>query len=271
MKYGELTKMNRLNLRKARLLPSGIHIDGSLESAIEESFVTITKSIASKKAENDSLHENFDDSFTDSATSGAQFMEPSDEQLKFWNQQGELYNDINFLEEQKRALLEMKIIYLYKNVEIHLKESLSTAFPDINTTSFYKWQNIKDFMNSYQMKFSTLTGYSTVNELRVVNNNVKHSSDISDTLAKMNLPEFKDSERLECDNLEIFYARIRPDVEPFLKEFRQELYNHIFEFDEARLTEIADDFSKRMDSATMLKLSLILRKKKTTGAIFSFD
>jgi len=157
------------------------------------------------------------------------------------------------------ALSEMKIVYLFKSLEISMKVLINRAYPNINTKSFYRWDRIMSFFKSRGIKISEITGYQEVNQLRKVNNNIKHSQEINDEVKK--IVEFNEQEYFKVENLTIFYERVKNKVKDFQKELAKSVVNDLYEFEIERLTELVNSYSKRMKTDTLKEFKELIEKK----------
>lgn len=92
----------------------------------------------------------------------------------------EIDNEIEmiFLSKELYAISEMKIIYAYKHFEIHLKFLLKASYENSKENDFYKWESIVAFLKTKNIKLSEVSNYNEINELRNLNNSIKHSRSI---------------------------------------------------------------------------------------------
>jgi hypothetical protein len=148
----------------------------------------------------------------------------------------------------------MKIVSLYKNFEILLKEMVYLTFPNVNKRELFLWDNVKSLLNTNGISLGEVSEYQRINEIRIVNNNIKHSGVIDDQTKKQNIPEFDEKEQFDCDSLNAFYARIKDLPTSFLKDLSDKFIVYLFEFDDERINSIANEFKDRMDHQTGMKL-----------------
>lgn len=94
-------------------------------------------------------------------------------------------------QEQVKAIAnESLIINLWATIEQFTNRTLNLVDP--NGKSSHRWDVVKkDFLNS-DVDISTIDSYENINELRVVNNKIKHLYFVDEQLAKFE--NFKDSE-----------------------------------------------------------------------------
>ena len=172
---------------------------------------------------------------------------PSDHDLEIYDEIGGLYYDFQILEEQLLSIETMKLVYLYKNFEILLKDIIAEAFPKVNKRDLFQWENVKSFLNSNGIMFGNIQGYSAVNELRIVNNNIKHSGEIDDLTKKQNIPEFHGKEYFDYSSIVSFYSRIKNEPKAFLANLAEELIKYLFVFDDQKIEKIVAEYKDRMD------------------------
>lgn len=166
--------------------------------------------------------------------------------------QGEFYYyqlDTDFLEDKLLALSQMNIIYAFKDFEINVKKLLKASY-GIDPSEFYKWESLLTFLKSKNIKPSELQGYKEIDELRKINNHIKHSTTqkINDKIK--NIQEFKELVYLEHRELITFFTRIKYFPYTFLYSLSNEIYKDLYVFDSNRLTLLAKEFALRMDKST---------------------
>lgn len=152
--------------------------------------------------------------------------------------------DESFLEDQLYVLSEMNIIYIYKEFEINLKKLIKKAYGD--DKNLYKWSNLIKFFKSKKIILEDLEGYNELNELRVLNNHLKHSDRIISNEIK-NIKEFKGEKFLTDKLINKFFHRIKSSTIIFLSSIVNLIYEDLYEFDERRIKQIAEKLAKRMD------------------------
>jgi hypothetical protein len=150
------------------------------------------------------------------------------------------------MEDELTALLEMKIIYAFKHLEINLKSFISFAFNDNTVSKTYKWNNLIEYLKIKKIDIKSLSGYAEVNQLKDVNNSLKHSSSNNDESLKY-IPEFSNKNLQKIESLELFYERIEPDVSLFLTSLLEKTIETLYNFDEEKLKDIADNITLSMD------------------------
>lgn len=120
-------------------------------------------------------------------------------------------NKIYYLTEQNKSISEMRIIYMYKCYEIKIMQLIGVAYP-----GEYRWnfdiKKIDDFLAKHGIYLYSIKGSAEFEELRLVNNHIKHNSN----LAKLNeINEFKSNKVIEPHSLDIFLERVKTKVNNF--------------------------------------------------------
>ncbi len=60
--------------------------------------------------------------------------------------------DVDYIKEEIWALIEMKIIYAFKFLEINIKKLIRTGFSETQTKDFYKWDSLNSFLKGRNIK-----------------------------------------------------------------------------------------------------------------------
>ncbi len=162
------------------------------------------------------------------------------------NQEEEINDEwgIIFLEQELRAITEMKIIYAYKNFEIKLKFLIGTSYQKTDKSKMYDWRFITDFLRTRKIDIKNIKSYSDIDELRNVNNSIKHS----DILESRVLPkEFKNKKSIDYKDILAFYNRIENSPKEFITSLSNLILKDLYDFDENRINEIAESIALRLD------------------------
>ena len=167
--------------------------------------------------------------------------------------------DVFYSEDELFALFEMKIIYAFKHLEINIKQLLFSAYHDKYINRQFKWDSIIQFLNSKSIIAKELNEYENINQLRNVNNSLKHSDKVIDLPIK-NIPEFKDKDTFTYSDLELFYNRVKKSPNTFLISLASFVFKDIYTFTTERISEIAKSFALRMDKKDAINFSEELLK-----------
>ena len=152
---------------------------------------------------------------------------------------------VRYLEEELYAVFEMKIIYAFKHLEISIKQLLSIAYDDFSAKRQYQWDSLTQFLSSKNINIKKLKEYNDVNHLRLLNNSLKHSDQITDSNLKT-AKEFKGKDYISFIDLEKFYDRVKKMPNKFLSALKNEVLADIYDFSEKRLADLANSFALRM-------------------------
>lgn len=188
---------------------------------------------------------------------------PSESYLELYSELGGLGSEIDFLSEQKLSIEEMKVVCLYKDFEILMKEIITLSFPDVGVEELFKWDNVKTFFKSYGILIGDIRNHNLINELRVVNNNIKHSNIIDEKVNKANIVEFQYKDKFDCESLSEFYDRVRNEPIKFLEYLAEKIIEYLFVFDDERIDKITSQYEGRMEKDTAVKFAEVLIKKCT--------
>lgn len=152
--------------------------------------------------------------------------------------------DIRYLEEELHAIFEMKIIYAFKHFEISIKQLLAIAYNDFIPKQ-QNWDSLIQFLSSKNIDIKALQEYKDVNYLRILNNALKHSGQITDSNLQTE-KEFKGKKDISFIDLEKFYRRVNKAPSALLVAIKNEIIKDIYEFSEERLNNLALSFALRM-------------------------
>ena len=168
--------------------------------------------------------------------------------------------DIIYNEEQLLSLVEMKIIYAFKSLEINIKKLLKAAFSLKSTNDFYKWENLVTFLKDKNINIKTeFKSYEEITQLKLVNNDIKHGEHCKKSLNS--IKEFKGADDFTYYNLDNFYKRIKKIPTTFLEELVTAIYNELYVFDENKIEKIANSFAVRMNEEDAKKLTQKINEK----------
>lgn len=151
--------------------------------------------------------------------------EPNEVESKILMDQTEFLYDAYIREQKLRALAEMKIIFLYKNLEITLKKFLEIAYSMDEAKELFNWDDIKNSFKAKNVYLSEFEEYDDIIELKQVSNNLKHSEKIHENVKS--LSEFKSKSIFEFQDLENFYSRIEMNVFSFIFSLSDKLLQNV--------------------------------------------
>lgn len=163
---------------------------------------------------------------------------------------------------QLNIAAELKIIYAYKSLEINIFKVIKIAYPEFELKESFKWENTKAFFKSYKIDLTKLEGYIEVDDLRKVNNNIKHSDKVSSNC--QHILEFKEKVDFEEVSLNSFLTRIHTKVKSFNNKLIEEVILERYTFSDEKLKEMIEQQRKRMDKDTFIKYRNLLSDQYPT-------
>ena len=89
---------------------------------------------------------------------------PSESYLNLFEELGEFDYETHLLLQQKLSIEEMKIVCLYKEFEILIKEIIVISFPGTDVEQLYKWDNIKSLLSRYEILIGDIKHHNQINE-----------------------------------------------------------------------------------------------------------
>lgn len=131
----------------------------------------------------------------------------------------ELQVKTRVLRERLSALGEMQIVYLYKCIEVSVKNMLRVAYG-----ADYSWKDDKIIaLEKKGIDTTSLEGYLEINTLRLVNNKIKHSEDLYSEL-NSTFPDFANTESfLDFEDFNLFYEKVLPACSAFLNSLKEKI------------------------------------------------
>ncbi len=115
-------------------------------------------------------------------------------------------DDHYFLEEAEKLSAELAIVALYKKIEITTKSAVLIAYPDIPSKDLFPIDKLKKALKAKNILIVQLSHYAAMDEVRCLNNAIKHSGLVSGELAKY--PVWKKGTTLS--DLHDAYQRLAP-------------------------------------------------------------
>jgi hypothetical protein len=176
-----------------------------------------------------SLHKDIEDALRGISTiesimpsvSEENYHDITEEQWTLIHEHTNHHNDIEFSKEYLNSLHEMRIVYLFKNLEIVMKTLILIAYENTNTQDFYKWENMKAFFKNKSIDITKIEGYNECVDTKKVNNLIKHNNTLSVSINY--IAEFNSETEFNFENLDRFYKRVKPKVETFCEKLKNEI------------------------------------------------
>jgi hypothetical protein len=138
---------------------------------------------------------------------------------------GDCVDNQILLEQQMAVIAEMRLVYLYKSFEIELKKILKNAY-NAPARALSSAKDLIAYLNAKGIDGCLIAGFSEINELRIIVNNIKHGTEL-DTKAK-GVPEFANSLQVTFDQGTIFYKRVAPLVNKYIEALSQLVFKTLY-------------------------------------------
>lgn len=222
----------------------GIYFDNAIQSAV----VQLKKEIDDCQIRYQELEEKNQELSSEYQDSGT----PNEDDIEILEELGDCSMHIGWLQENLCAIAEMKIVNLYKSLEIDTKYILSKIYENTETKQFFRWDLLISFLKAKDIQPSELNGYTETNQLRIVNNQIKHGGTLKDDIKS--IPEFNGLSTFTYQALDNFLNRVENPVNNYFTELSKKVYEDKYEFSDDRLNRIVSDFKARMDRTTLNKL-----------------
>lgn len=127
------------------------------------------------------------------------------------------------MNEELLALHEVQLIYSFKQVEISLKQFLLVRDESIELKQVQSWDSLKRALNQNGVAIGSLKSYPAINQLREVNNALKHSHEITENVKKLNIEHFRDEQYFSPHSLSAFYHGVVGARKHFIFEVAYEV------------------------------------------------
>lgn len=156
------------------------------------------------------------------------------------------------------SIYEMIIVNDYKEFELILKRLLKASL-DFEEKNFRSFDNLKPILKDKGIDFTEVKNYNDINDLRKVNNHIKHSKIVQIPNDLKQILEFKGEDKLSYLELMQFHKRVKDLRSGFILDLKEKIISHLYEFDENRINNIASKLLKRMDSN---QINILIKKLK---------
>ena len=138
----------------------------------------------------------------------------------FSNLQGACDDQYSLINEVNKLSNELLIIALYRLVELHTKDVIKWHFTSIDTSGFYNVKIMEKILLSKGIKLNSIKSYAEFDELRALNNAIKHNGVASDELK---IYGWVVGESL--DNLSEVFERLVPKINEYIDELACKIIN----------------------------------------------
>ena len=134
-----------------------------------------------------------------------------------------LVDDVAQLEKFSWLYSEFAIVGLWRCVELYRKRAVRVALSKEAARRAFKHEEFQKDLLQLQIDETKICCARSVNELRCLNNAIKHERRVDGELAK--LPRWKNKKDDELGDLESHYHRLRPFAERYLEDLKKRLNN----------------------------------------------
>lgn len=247
-------KLKRKHYRdKGNIKAISSNFRDSFDKAYSAASASIKSEIEEAKTKNLVLTERADSIQFDEET------QPSEADLTVFDELGANYWLIHSNEDSLLSLSEMRIIFLFKSIESAIKEMTVIAYPKTNKRDFFRWELVASHLKINGVEIKNITGYEEVNQLRIVNNNIKHSQELNEETRKIHY--WKDEEEFTFKNLERFYDNNKIPIMSFMEALGEAIIRSTYELSDEKLEEMSKELFDRLDRKQTEKLIANLKKK----------
>jgi hypothetical protein len=222
----------------------GIYFDNAIQSAISKLKKEIDEN-QSHYQELENKREQLSDEYQESGI-------PNEEDVHVLEELGDCSMHIGWLQENLCSISEMKIVNLYKSLEIDTKHILTQIYENTDTKQFFRWDSLIGFLRTNDIEPKNLTGYRETNQLRLVNNQIKHGGILKDDIKQ--ITEFTSVQNFTFDSLESFLNRVEQPVNDYFTSLSKKVFDDKYKFSDERINKIAANYKKRMDKEAINKL-----------------
>lgn len=125
-----------------------------------------------------------------------------------------------FTSEVQHLANELSIMALLKQLELHIKRVVKKRFPSVDEKQLFKIAELKKLL---PFNVNKLHCFGAFDELRLINNAIKHEGKVSNELA-ISFPSWKVGEDLT--ELGTVYTRLQPEVVLYVQAFVAACYAH---------------------------------------------
>ncbi|SRR6266404_1989170 len=92
-------------------------------------------------------------------------------------------DELALAEEVTHLADKLAIVALYGKVELSIKAMLGVAIPTIDVKQLFRWKNVGRALQRIGITLQSIASYKDVNQLRCLNNAIKHGTKVGSELA----------------------------------------------------------------------------------------
>lgn len=113
---------------------------------------------------------------------------------------------------------QLLVVALFRQTELHIKRVVGRTVPTANPSSLFNFKSLK---SALPFVIESVPNFDSFNELRMLNNAVKHQGKVSQELSE-NFPCWTMGEALT--DLDATYERLQPRIAEFIAAFVKNCY-----------------------------------------------
>jgi hypothetical protein len=145
-------------------------------------------------------------------------------------------DEMGFLEATSETGSYFAVVALYAHLEVHTKNMCKIAIRAAPTSQLFKWIALKRMLQSEGIRMERLAGYKEVNQLRCLNNSIKHGWVVSRELASTGWG--KDGSGIDANKCAEQLQPYAYSCEVYLDDLRSRLAKVIDQLPDAAVSEM---------------------------------
>ena len=155
----------------------------------------------------------------------------------------------------ERNTYNMALVFLYTECEKTLKYQYK-VIGDKKSKEMFKWESTLSFFKEKGIDIKTNSHFNKINEIRIINNCIKHNGYPNVELCNINSTRWKQSEQIKINKNELddFYVEARAFFDELVCEIDRVNKNSLFE---EEITEVINLCNTNITSATPEQQALI--------------
>lgn len=153
----------------------------------------------------------------------------------------------------------MKIVFLYIKIEHTYKEIVKIAYPELKSSKcLYNFENLKSFFESKNIKLTFIENFQVIDEIRLVNNEIKHSAGKIQEQKVLKIDEFSQSEEFSRNSLTLFLLNRNNLIKVFFKDLVEKIIKEEFIYTPEKLDNIIEKLRTKLTKQQMDYLKNII-------------
>ncbi len=254
LNFGSLKRKHYRDKAKIRSISN--NLSSSFDIAFSTASATLKKKLNEAESRKDILTAQTNQILSDIENLDS---EPLEEEQTIFEELGESEWIIESNKDSLLSLAEMRVIFLFKTIENAIKEILVIAFPKTQKKSLYRWDVMMNLLKNNGVEVGKLDGYDAANQLRIVNNNIKHSSNIAEETRKNSY--WKHETNFTYENINTFYNSINKLVLKFMQGLGEAVVLAVYEISNEEIEEMSHIIFERLETKRVGMLIIKLEER----------